>query len=196
MPRALYLAVFSLLAGVLLAGCPPAPGKFKGTDLSQVDWGADFTLDAHTGARLDTAGYRGKLVVLFFGYTHCPDICAPTLAKLAEATRQLGADAARVQVLFVSVDPKHDTPAQLAAFVPKFHPSFIGLTGTEAEVAAVAREYKVAFQSSAQASEGRTLVDHFGGLMVKDAAGKLRLTIRNDVPVADITHDLRLLLKS
>ncbi len=196
MPRnARLTAGVVLLASLWLAACSPAPSSFKGTDLSRVEWGGDFELTAHTGARVKSTDYRGKVLVLFFGYTHCPDICAPTLAKLAEVVRALGPDAVRVQVVMVSVDPKHDTPAQLAGFVPKFHPSFVGLTGSEAEIAAIARDYKVAFQANPQSSAERTLIDHFGGVMVKDARGKLRVHVGNDAPVADIVHDLRLLLQ-
>jgi protein SCO1/2 len=202
-----------LAACVGFAACTPAPAKFKATDISVVDWGGDFELTAHTGKRVSTADYRGKVLVLFFGYTHCPDICAPTLSKLADVMHQLGPDATRVQVVLVTVDPKHDTPAQLAGFVPKFHPSFVGMTGSETEIAAVAKDYKVAFQtnpqSTAELAPGasmprsprldpigeRALVDPFGGLMVKDTTGKLRLTVKNDAAVDDIAHDLRLLLK-
>jgi protein SCO1/2 len=207
------LFALGLATCIALAACTPPPAKFKATDLSAVDWGGDFELTAHTGKRVSTAEYRGKVLVLFFGYTHCPDICAPTLTRLAEVMKQLGADAARVQVLFVTVDPRHDTASQLAGFVPRFDPSFVGMTGSEAEIAAVAKDYKVAFQTNSQSTAElapgasmprsprldsigeRALVDHFGGLMVKDATGKLRLTVKNDAVVDDIAHDLRLLLK-
>lgn len=196
MRRAGYrLFVMGLAAGVALAACTPSPAHFKATDISAVEWGGDFELTAHSGKRVSTTEYRGKLLVLFFGYTHCPDICAPTLTRLADVMKQLGPDAARVQVLFVTVDPKHDTASQLAGFVPRFDPSFVGMTGSEAEIAAVARDYKIAFQSSPQAGAGRTLIDHFGGLMVKDATGKLRLSVKNDAAIDDIAYDLRLLLK-
>jgi protein SCO1/2 len=188
--RARGLACFLALA---LAACAPSP-TFKGTDLGAVDWGGDFTLSAHTGARASTADYRGKVVIIFFGYTHCPDICSPTLQKLALLMKRLGEDAARVQVLFITVDPRHDTPAVLAAFVPRFHPSFVGLTGTEEEIAAVAREYKVAFQANPQSPPGHTLIDHFGGMMVKDPTGRLRLLFKNEMSVEDMEHDIRLLL--
>lgn len=195
MRRAGYrLLVMGLAAGVAAAACTPSPARFKATDISAVSWGGDFELTTHTVRRASTTEYRGKLLVLYFGYTHCPDICAPTLTRLAEVMKQLGADAARVQVLFVTVDPQHDTAQQLAGFVPRFHPSFLGMTGSAAEIAAIARDYKVAFQPNPQAGAGRTLIDHFGGLMVKDATGKLRLAIRNDAAVEDIAHDLRLLL--
>lgn len=186
--------LFTILLALSLAACAPAP-KFKGTDLSAVDWGGNFELTAHTGARVKASDFHGKAVVLFFGYTHCPDICAPTLAKLAQLMQRLGDDAARVQVLLVTVDPRHDTPERLAGFVPKFHPTFVGLTGTEEEIAAVAREYKVAYHAQAPGETGQVLIDHYGGLMVKDATGKLRLLFKNEMPVEDMEHDVRLLLK-
>jgi len=188
------LALCALLLAMSLAGCSPPEAPFKGSDLSGVDWGGDFELTAHTGKRARVSDYRGKVVVLFFGYTHCPDICAPTLNRLAQVMQRLGPDAARVQVLFVTVDPKHDTPAQLAGFVPKFHDSFVGLTGTEAEIAAVTRDYKVAFQADPKSGPDQPLIAHFGGMMVKDATGKLRLMHKNDASVDDLAHDIRKLL--
>ena len=188
--------ILALLAIALLAACTsPQPPVFRGTDLSMVDWGKDVTLTAHTGERISTAAFRGKVTVLFFGYTHCPDICAPTLTKLAMVRKALDADADRLQVLFVTVDPAHDTPAQLAAFVPKFDPSFIGLTGTPAEIGAVAAEYKVAYAATPADKRRQTLIDHSGGMLVKDATGKLRLLFKNEMPAADMTADLRQLLK-
>jgi protein SCO1/2 len=190
-----FCKVFLVVSFVAaLAACSP-PAKFKSTDVSGVDWGGDFTFTAHTGQRVKASDYRGKLVVLFFGYTHCPDICAPTLAKLAQAVQQLGDQAAAVQVLFVTVDPGHDTPEKLAAFIPRFHPAFLGLTGTPAEIAAVAADYKVGFQANPAGTETTPRVDHAGSLMIKDRSGKLRLLARNDTSVADLAHDLRLLLK-
>lgn len=177
-----------------LGACTPQPPAFHGTDLSMVDWGKDVTLTAHTGERVSTAAFRGKVTVLFFGYTHCPDICAPTLSKLAAVRKALGNDADKVQVLFITVDPKHDTPAQLAAFVPKFDPSFIGLSGTPAEIGAVAAEYKVAYAPTPASMSQQVLIDHSGGMLVKDANGKLRLLFRNEMPVAEMTADLRQLL--
>lgn len=185
-----------LLAALWLVACTASPPAFHGTDLGMVDWGKDVTLTAHTGARVSTAEFRGKVTVLFFGYTHCPDICAPTLTKLAAVRKALGPDAEKVQVLFITVDPKHDTPKQLAAFVPKFDPSFIGLTGTPAEIGAVAAEYKVAYAPTPASMSQQVLIDHSGGMLVKDRTGKLRLLFKNDMPVADMTADLRQLLRA
>jgi len=183
-----------LAAAIAIGGCTPPAPAFKSLDISSVDWGKDFELTAHTGQRVSTATFRGKVLVMFFGYTHCPDICAPTLSKLAQVNKRLGEDANRVQVLFVTVDPEHDTVEQLAGFVPKFDPSFIGLTGTDQEIAAVAQEYKIGYQNSPKSSATQTLIVHSGGLMVKDAGGKLRLLIKNHATLEDIESDLKLLL--
>lgn len=176
---------------IVTAACTDSRPAFKATDISGVEWGKDFELTAHTGKRVRLSDYQGKLGVLFFGYTHCPDICAPTLLVLAQALNQLGPDAERVQVLFVSVDPAHDTPAQLAGFIPKFHPRFVGLTGSDAEVRAVAADYKIAYQ----AGKNMGTVDHSGGVYVKDARGRMRLYAKPGVTADDLAHDLRLLLK-
>jgi protein SCO1/2 len=180
-----------LSAALLISIIACSQESFRGTDIRGVEWGGDFTLTAHTGAPAKSADFRGKPLVLFFGYTHCPDICAPTLAKLAQALQQLGEEAGKVQVLFISVDPKHDTPAQLARFVPPFHPSFIGLTGSAAEIAAVARDHRIPFAPGAAPG----MVEHSGAVLVKDAQGKPRLLWRYEASVDDIAHDLRLLLK-
>ena len=186
-PRILFI-----LLAMFVTACTPAP-TFKATDISGVDWGSGyFELTAHTGQRAKAADFQGKVVVMFFGFTHCPDVCPPTMAKLAVLMQRLGDDAQRVQVLFITVDPKNDTVKQLAGFVPQFHPSFIGLTGTDKEIAVVAAEYKVAY---GQNPKNVSLVDHSTGILVKDARGKLRLLVKNDVPVEDLEHDVRVLLK-
>ncbi|HEY5682149.1 MAG TPA: SCO family protein, partial [Sulfuricaulis sp.] len=119
-------------------------------EITSVEWGGDFTLTAHTGKPVKGSNFIGKVVVMFFGYTHCPDICAPTLVKLDQVMKRLGEDAKNVQVLFITVDPGHDTVKQLAGFVPSFNPSFIGLTGSDKDIAAVASEYKVAYGKNPQ----------------------------------------------
>ena len=184
---------FFFLLALLLAACSPPAPTFKATDISGVDWGSgDFELTAHTGKLVKAADFKGKVVIMFFGFTHCPDVCPPTMAKLAVLMKRLGDDAQRVQVLFVTVDPENDTVKQLAGFVPQFHPTFIGLTGTDKEIAAVASEYKVAYSKNPKTP---ALVDHSTGILIKDAKGKLRLLVKNDVPVEDLEHDVRLLLK-
>jgi protein SCO1/2 len=191
-PSRRFSRIFFPLLMLSVAACTPAP-TFKATDISGVDWGSgDFELTAHTGKPAKAADFKGKVVIMFFGFTHCPDICPPTMAKLAMLMKHLGDDAQRVQVLFVTVDPENDTVKQLAGFVPQFYPSFIGLTGSDKEIAAVASEYKVAYGTN---PKNPTYVDHSTGILVKDAKGKLRLLVKNDVPVEDLEHDVRVLLK-
>lgn len=189
-----FVSIRSMLLAavvVMASACTDSKPAFKATDISAVEWGKDFELTAHTGKRMKLSEFHGKLLVLFFGYTHCPDICSPTLAQLARVQERLGAEAGRVQVLFVSVDPAHDTPAQLAGFIPKFHPSFIGLTGSDAEIRAVTADYKIAYQAGQVADS----IDHSGGVYVKDARGRLRLYLKQGASAEDMLHDLRLLLK-
>lgn len=187
------LLLLSLLA--LVGACSNEPDTFKTNDISGVTWGGDFSLVNHDGARVRASEFAGKVVLVFFGYTHCPDICAPTLTKLASVRRALKPqERDQVQVLFVTVDPAHDTPAQLKGFIPRFDPSFIGLTGSAAEVAAVARDYKVGVHQ-ASGTDGAPKVDHSGSVFIKDASGKLRAYANEPAPVAAIVHDVRLLLK-
>lgn len=184
-----WSAVIGLCA-VLVPACAPEKPAFRGSDLSGVAWGGDHALTAHTGVPMRLSDARGKVTVLFFGYTHCPDICAPTLVKLAQARARMGADAAMVQVFFVSVDPAHDTPAQLRQFLASFDPSFIGLTGTSAETEAIARDYKItATPGPAQR------ITHSGGVFVRDRNGRLRLFLNESASVDDIVHDLEILVR-
>jgi protein SCO1/2 len=183
------VAWIALCLAIVLTACSKPP-PFRGTVTEGVKWGGDFELTAHTGQRLRTVDYRGKLLVLFFGYAQCPDVCAPTLAKLAQLSRALGVDAERIQVLFISVDPEHDSPARLEKFLAGFDPAFIGLTGTLDELSAVAADHVVFFK---QARAGR--IEHTGMLFVKDAKGRLRLLMKESAPLDDVLHDVRLLLK-
>ena len=182
------LLALCLACGALTA-CTQPPPPFRSVALEGVNWGGDFELTAHTGERLRSADYRGKLLVLFFGYTHCPDVCAPTLVKLAQLSSALGEEAKRIQVLFISVDPQHDSPAQLKKFLAGFDPAFIGLTGTADELGAAAADHMVFFK---QARAGR--IEHTSMLFVKDTKGRVRLLIKESAPFDDMQHDLRLLL--
>jgi protein SCO1/2 len=181
--------LMALYTAVALIACSKQPPAFRNTALEDVKWGKDFELRAHTGQLLRTADYRGKVLVLFFGYTHCPDICAPTFAKLAQLTKALGEEAKGIQVLFISVDPEHDSPAQLKKFLAGFDPAFIGLTGTADELGVVGADHMVFFK---QANAGR--IEHSGQLFVKDKKGRMRLLMKESTPLDDMSHDLRLLL--
>lgn len=191
--RALLLGLALL---VQLAGCAPAPrADFKGTDITGADFGRQLALTDHNGVRRGLADFKGKLVVLFFGYTQCPDVCPTTLSDVAAAFKLLPADAAtQVQVLFVSVDPERDTPELLGQYVPYFHPSFLGLTGTPEEVAAAAQEFKIHYRKHVEPGATDYLIDHTAGSYVLDREGRLRLFQPYAQPPADIAHDLAILL--
>lgn len=187
------LAFGALLA---LAACqpePPAP-QFIATDITGAALGGDFTLTDHTGRTLTLADFRGKAVALFFGYTHCPDVCPTTLSDFAEALRQLGPDAARVQVIFVTVDPERDTPELLGQFVPAFNPDFLGTHADAAELARMAKAFKVVYQKTAIKSADDYLIDHSAGTYVFDPEGRLRLLMPYGSKPEVIVQDLKTLL--
>lgn len=184
---------FCLCLSLLPIACgEPAPG-FHATDISGAAFGRRLDLADHDGRARRLEDFRGKAVVLFFGYTACPDVCPTTLAKFAAVMQLLGADAERTQVLFVTLDPERDTPARLKAFVPWFHPGFLGLYGDSAATEAVAKEFRIFSARREGGGLGYTL-DHSAGAYVFDPAGRLRLYVADSAPAADIAADLRLLL--
>jgi protein SCO1 len=186
-----------LLLFALTLGCREGATreKFKSTDITGVDWGKDFHLMDQNGKSRGLGDYRGKVVLLFFGYTHCPDVCPTTLAKLAFVRKTMGQDADRVQVLFITVDPSRDTPQRLAAYLPTFDPTFVGLWGDEAAIAQSAKTFKVFYESGQGDAQKRDTVDHSAGIYAFDAQGRLRLFMNQALPAEDIAHDVRLLLK-
>jgi protein SCO1/2 len=186
---ALLALAFSVFAG----GCSE-PAKFNSTDITGVDWGKDIALTDHSGNPRKLADFKGKAVLLFFGYTQCPDICPTTLTTMREALKLLGNDAGRVQVLFVTLDPLRDTPRVLADYVPWFDPSFIGLWGDEASVAATAKDFKVFFAKQPGKDAGSYSIDHSAASFAFDPQGKLRLTLRHGESPDRIAADIKLLL--
>lgn len=175
-----------------LGACGPEPQPYKGVDISRMAGGGDFTLTAHTGRPLQLTDLRGKVVLIFFGYSHCPDICSPALLRLANVIRDLGPQAEQVQVLFITVDPERDTPQRLAEFVPRFHPSFIGLTGSPEEIKRVAGLYRVAYERN---TENPGLFVHSGNVFALDRRGRTRLMFRDGTAPADMAADVRRLLR-
>lgn len=187
------LLAVALLAAALLAGCGESKGPaFQATDITGADFGKDFRLRDAGGTPRSLADFRGKVVVLFFGYTHCPDICPTTLAELAAAMKKLGSDADKVQVLFVTVDPQRDTPELLARYVPSFDARFLGLYGTLDETAKAARDFKVIFQK--QGGGADYTVDHSAGSYIFDPQGRLRLYVAYGQGADAFVHDIRQLL--
>jgi protein SCO1/2 len=145
-----------LLLALWLAACSPQAPTFRSTDITGADFGRELALPGHDGKPHSLADFRGKLVVLFFGYTHCPDICPTTLADVAALMKKLGPDAARVQVLFVTVDPERDTPPSSRNMCPAFDASFLGLSGDAAATQRVAREFRSSTRSGRAARPAPT----------------------------------------
>lgn len=187
------LSALLLSLALLLSACGETR-KFVSTDLSMVDWGKDFQLADHNGRLRTLADFKGKAVVLFFGYTQCPDVCPTTLSTMREAMTLLGDDAKRVQVLFATVDPERDTPALLAQYVPSFDPSFLGLRGDEKTTVATARDFKVFYVKQPGKTPGTYSVDHSTGSYAFDPSGRLRLLLRHGETPANVAADLKLLL--
>jgi protein SCO1/2 len=190
--------LLTLLAMVLaLAGCDKLatkPPSFQNTDLTGLDYAKGFELTDHTGTKRTLADFRGKVVVLFFGYTQCPDVCPSTMIEMANVLKELGPKADQVQVLFVTLDPERDTRELLAAYVPAFDKRFIGLYGDMAATAKVAKEFKVFYAKQPGGEPGSYSVDHTAGSYVFDRDGNIRLFLRHGQGSAPIVHDLKQLL--
>jgi protein SCO1 len=180
------------ICSLALAACDSS-AQFRSTDITGAPYGQSLELTDHTGKARRLEDFRGKAVVLFFGFTHCPDVCPTTLADIAAAIRSLGSDSERVQVLMVSVDPERDTPDSLAKYVTAFDPRFLGLRGDLDATKKVAHEFRIYF---AKRKTGASYsVDHSAQSYVVDPQGRLRLLVRHDRIAQDLAPDLKVLLR-
>jgi protein SCO1 len=184
------------VVAALAAGCAPDGPKFQASDVTGAAFGREFQLNDAAGKPRTLADYRGKAVVVFFGYTQCPDVCPTTLAELAEVMKKLGPDADRVQVLFVTIDPERDTPDLLSKYVPAFDPRFMGLYGDAAATARTAKEFKIIYQKQPGATPGSYTMDHSAGTYIFDPQGRLRLYVSYGQGPEVFAHDLRELLRT
>jgi len=191
--------VIVLLASLLsaLPGCSSAQKpSFLSTDITGADFGKGFNLVDHTGKLRTLEDFKGKVVVVFFGYTHCPDICPATMGNLATAMTKLGPDASRVQVLFITVDPENDNAEVLKEYLSAFNPTFLGLYGNALATKKTTKEYNVVYQKHTDSSAGHHSVDHSTGTYIYDTRGKLRLYVSNDKGADVFVHDISELLKT
>ena len=179
-----------------LAGCFEGKPSFTSIDVTGADYGKDFALTDHNGKTETLKNFTGKVVVVFFGYTQCPDVCPTSMAELAEIRKALGKDGDRLQGIFVTVDPQRDTPEVLKAYMANFDPTFLALRpSSEAQLAALAKDFKVYYKKVEGTTPTSYTMDHSAGSYVYDAKGQLRLFTRYGSGAAALTADIRQLLK-
>ena len=194
MPRCLAVLVLAMI----LTACDQSPTTpqtpFQGIDITGADYGKALKLTDHTGKVRTLEDFKGKVVLVFFGFTQCPEVCPTTLHELASMLKQLGSDADRVQVLFVTLDPARDSQELLAKFVPSFHPNILALRGDDAATKAAAQSFHVFFEKRPGTTANNYTIEHFSGTFVFDREGKLRLLMNYGIGLDKIIHDVKLLL--
>ena len=192
----LKLLLLGFLAVWILSACS-SPPPFKSKSVPDNPVAPAFTLTDQYGTQRSLSDFKGKVVSLFFGFTHCPDICPTHLARQAEVMRQLGSQAEQVAVLFVTLDPERDTPASLKTYMDAFDPRFIALTGSTEQTNKVAKQYKIFWQKTPLPNSALIYtIDHTTNSFIIDQKGRLRLTVPHEMPAADVTHDLKLMIET
>jgi protein SCO1/2 len=191
--RRFLLSSLSVLA---LAACSPEKPKFNGIDITGADYAQDFTLTDHNNQRRSLSDFKGKVVVLFFGYTQCPDVCPTSMTELAEVKRLLGADADKLQGVFVTVDPARDTTELLTAYMGNFDPTFVAFVPTADELADVAKRFKIYYKKQEGKTPTSYTMDHSAGSYVYDTQGRVRLYSRYGSGAKVLAQDIQMLLKT
>jgi protein SCO1/2 len=179
----------------LLSACSEKQANFSAIDITGADYARDFTLTDHNGQARSVKDFAGKVVVMFFGYTQCPDVCPTSMAELVEVKKLLGKDGDRVQGLFVTVDPQRDTPEVLKAYMGNFDPTFLALYTSPENLEKIAKDFKVYYKKVDGKTPTSYTMDHSAGSYVYDAQGKLRLFTRYGTGAAPLASDIKLLLK-
>ncbi|VTU34990.1 BsSco [Variovorax sp. RA8] len=184
------------LAGTGLAACSEKKPSFNAVDITGADYAKGFTLSDADGKQRTLADFKGKVVVMFFGYAQCPDVCPTTMSEMAQVKQQLGSDGDKLQVLFVTVDPERDTPAVMKAYMGAFDPGFVALIPTPEQLPALAKDYKVYYKKVEGKTPTSYSMDHSAASFVYDTEGRLRLYARYGAGVPAMVSDLKTLLKS
>lgn len=185
----------ALAAGIALAACTDTKPSFTAVDITGADYAKDFRLTDHNGKERSLQDFRGKVVVVFFGFAQCPDVCPTSMAELAQVKQSLGADGDKLQGLFVTVDPERDTPEVLKAYMENFDPSFLALRTSPEGLAALAKDFKVYYKKVEGKTPTSYTMDHSAGSYVYDPQGRLRLYVRYGSGAEALLADVRLLLK-
>jgi protein SCO1/2 len=193
-----FIAGAALVASTvsLVAACSESKPQFSAIDMTGADYAKDFNLPDQDGRMRSLKDFAGKVVVLFFGYTQCPDVCPTTMTELAQVKKLLGADGEKVQVLFVTVDPERDTPEVLKAYMANFDPGFVALRGSPEQLAAMAKDFKVFYKKNEGKTPSSYSMDHSAASYVYDTRGRLRLYTRYGSGPQALASDIGLLLKS
>lgn len=189
------LGAMSMTSGWLM-GCAPDKPQFKSIDLTGADYALGFSLADHNGQVRTIKDFAGKVVVVFFGFTQCPDVCPTSMAELAEVKRLLGADGDKLQAVFITVDPERDTPELLKAYMGNFDPSFVALRPTPEQLAQVAKDFKIYYKKVDGKTKKSYTLDHSAGSYIYDRQGRVRLYNRYGSGAEVLASDIRLLLKS
>ena len=192
-----YIALCALFTGIaaLFSACSPKDVAFSSIDVTGAEYAKQFELPDHNGKLRHLQDFAGKVVVVFFGYTQCPDVCPTTLTELAEVKKLLGSDGERLQALFVTVDPARDTPEVLKAYMAAFDPTFLALTTTPESLSQVAKDYKIYFKKVEGQTPTSYTMDHSAGSYVYDTKGQLRLFTRYGSGATALASDIQILLK-
>jgi protein SCO1/2 len=186
----------SALAVLALAACSPDKPKFNAIDITGADYAKGFSLTDHNGQNRSLSDFKGKVVVLFFGYTQCPDVCPTSMVELAEVKRLMGADGDKLQGVFVTVDPVRDTAELLKAYMANFDPTFVAFIPTPEQLAVVAKDYKIYYKKVDGKTPTSYTMDHSAGSYVYDTQGNLRLYSRYGVGAQVLAQDIQTLLKN
>lgn len=179
----------------LMSGCTDSKTQFAGIDITGADYARDFALADHNGQMRSIKDFAGKVVVVFFGFTQCPDVCPTSMAELAEIKKTLGADGGRLQGLFVSLDPERDTPEVLKAYMGNFDPSFLALRPTLEQLPQLAKDFKIFYKKVEGKTPGSYTLDHSAGSYIFDPQGRVRLYSRYGSGATAMAADVQLLLK-
>ncbi len=187
-------SALSISAAAVLTACSPDGPAFRGVNLTGADYARDFSLTDHNGQLRSLKDLRGKVVVVFFGFTQCPDVCPTSMQELAEVKAALGADGERLQGIFISVDPERDTLELLKAYMENFDPSFLALRPTPEQLPALAKDFKIHYKKVDGTTPTSYTLDHSAGSYLYDPQGRLRVYHRYGSGTEALTEDVRLLL--
>jgi len=185
----------SLLLATAAAGCMDSKPAFKAVDITGAEYGRDFPLPDTAGRVRSVKDFQGKAVVVFFGFTQCPDVCPTSMQEMAEVKKMLGADGERLQSIFITVDPERDTPEMLKAYMANFDPSFLALVGNAEQTAALAKEFKIYYKKAEGKTPTSYTMDHSAGSYIYDTQGRLRVYYRYGSGAEALAHDVKQLLK-